>query len=124
MADAGVDAVVLRLAENIVLATRWYVQIPGLAFVVIGRSGGATLMIPDYEAEEAAAIWQGDIRTFPAIRNDGPPTGAEIQRHLRELAGEHGASGRDDRLRGKLREHRPGLDPRRAERRRRSRRKP
>ena len=93
MADAGVDALVLRLAENIVLATRWYVQIPGLAFVVIGRSGGATLMIPDYEAEEAAAIWQGDIRTFPAIRFDGPATGEEIQRHLRDLAREHGATG-------------------------------
>ena len=93
MEDAGVDAVVLRLAENIVLATRWYVQIPGLAFVVIGRSGGATLMIPDYEAEEAAAIWPGDIRTFPAIRFDGPATGVEIQRHLRDLARELGAAG-------------------------------
>ena len=50
-------------------------------------------MIPDYEAEEAAAIWQGDIRTFPAIRFDGPATGEEIQRHLRELAREHGATG-------------------------------
>ena len=28
MGEGGVDAVVLRLAENIVLATRWYVQIP------------------------------------------------------------------------------------------------
>ena len=93
MEEAGVDAVVLRLAENILLATHWYVQIPGLAFVVIGRSGGATLMIPDYEAEEAAAIWPGDIRTFPAIRFDGPATGVEIQRHLRDLARELGAAG-------------------------------
>ncbi len=93
MEEAGADAVVLRLAENIVLATRWYVQIPGLAFVVIGRSGGATLIIPDYEAEEAAAIWSGDIRTVPAIRFDGPATGDEIQRHLRDLARELGASG-------------------------------
>jgi hypothetical protein len=27
MEEVGIDAVVLRLAENIVLATRWYVQI-------------------------------------------------------------------------------------------------
>lgn len=93
MEDAGVDAVVLRLAENIVLATRWYVQIPGAALVVIGRSGGGTLLLPEYEAEEAAAIWSGDVRTFPAIRFDGPSTGAEIERHLRELAAELGATG-------------------------------
>ena len=89
----GLDAVVLRLAENIVLATRWYQQISGLAFVVIGRSGGATLLVPDYEQDEAAQVWPGDIRTFPAIRNDGAATGPEIARLLSELAGEHGASG-------------------------------
>jgi Xaa-Pro dipeptidase len=93
MDAAGIDAVVLRLAENVVLTTDWYVQISGLGLVVIGRSGGASLLVPEYEAEEAAAVWAGDIRTFPAIRNDGPPTGAEIARHLGELAREHGASG-------------------------------
>jgi Xaa-Pro aminopeptidase len=93
MAEAGVDALVLRLAENIVLATHWYVQMPGLAFAVVGQSGGATLMIPDYEAEEAAAIWPGDIRTFPAIRFDGAQTGQEIERHLRDLARELGGEG-------------------------------
>jgi Xaa-Pro aminopeptidase len=93
MDDAGVDAVVLRLAENIVLATRWYVQIPGLAFVVIGRSGGGSLLVPEYEAEEAAATWPGEIRTFPAIRLDGPPAGQEIARHLGDLAHELGATG-------------------------------
>jgi Xaa-Pro aminopeptidase len=93
MESEGVDAVVLRLAENIVLTTGWYVQIPGLALVVIGRSGDASLLVPEYEADEAAAVWSGDIRTFPAIRHDGPSAGAEIERHLRELAAEHGAVG-------------------------------
>jgi Xaa-Pro aminopeptidase len=93
MEATGTDAVVLRLAENIVLATSWYQQISGLAFVVIGRSGGATLLVPDYEVDEAAAVWSGDIRAFPAIRNDGPPTGAEIARLLGELAREHAATG-------------------------------
>src|SRR5438132_386337 len=86
MDSAGVDAVVLRLAENVVLATRWYVQIPGLALVLVSRAGGATLLVPDYEAAEAADVWPGDIRTFPAIRNDGPAPGPEIERHLREFA--------------------------------------
>lgn len=93
MDATGIDAVVLRLAENVVLTTGWYVQISGLGLVVIGRSGGASLLVPEYEAEEAAAVWAGDIRTFPAIRNDGPATGAEITRHLADLAREHGASG-------------------------------
>jgi Xaa-Pro dipeptidase len=93
MEPAGVDAVVLRLAENIVLATRWYVQIPGLAFVVVGRAGGATLLVPEYEAAEVAETWRGDVRTFPAIRNDGPAPGSEIERHLRDLAAEHEAAG-------------------------------
>jgi Xaa-Pro dipeptidase len=93
MESEGVDAVVLRLAENIVLATRWYVQIPGLAFVVIGRAGRATLLVPEHEAEEAAAVWSGDIRTFPAIRFDRGAPGDEIARHLRDLAAEHGAAG-------------------------------
>jgi len=93
MASEGLDAVVLRLAENVVLATGYYAQIPGLAIVVIGRSGGATLLVPEHEAEEAAQTWSGEIRTFPAIRHDGPPTGAEIERHLRDLAAEHGATG-------------------------------
>ena len=93
MEAAGIDAVVLRLAENIVLTTRWYTQIPGLAIVVIGRSGGATLLLPEYEAAEATETWSGAIRTFPAIRHDGLSAGAEIQRHLNELAEEHGARG-------------------------------
>lgn len=92
MAEQGVDAVVLRLAENVLLATGWYTQIPGLTFVVVG-AGGATLMLPDYEVDEAAEIWSGDIRSFPAIRNDGPPTGEVILGHLRDLAAEHGAAG-------------------------------
>jgi Xaa-Pro aminopeptidase len=93
MERADVDAVVLRLAENVVLATNWYVQIPGLGFAEVPRSGGASLLVPEYEGEEAAAVWPGDIRTFPAIRNDGPPPGAEIARHLRDLASESGAAG-------------------------------
>lgn len=93
MESEGVDAVVLRLAENIVLATRWYPQIPGLALVVIGRSGGATLLVPEHEAEEAADVWSGDIRTFPSIRHDRGVPGEAILRHLQDLAAEHDAAG-------------------------------
>ncbi len=93
MAENDVDAVVLRLAENVVLVTGWYVQIPGLGLVVVPREGAASLLVPDYEADEAAGVWTGDVRTFPAIRNDGPPTGGAIQALLEGLAAEHGVRG-------------------------------
>ena len=86
MASDGVEAIVLRLAENVLLATRWYVQIPGLGIAVVPREGDATLLVPEYEAEEAEDIWGGAIKTFPAIRNDGPAPGPVIEKTLRELA--------------------------------------
>jgi Xaa-Pro aminopeptidase len=91
MATEGVAAVVLRLAENVLLLTGWYVQIPGLGIAVVPGKGQASLLVPEYEAEEASGVWNGDIRTFPAIRNDGPATGAVIQALLEGLAAEHGA---------------------------------
>jgi len=93
MAGDGVEAVVARLAENVVLLTGWYVQIPGLGIVVVPREGPPSLLVPEYEADEAAAVWGGDIRTFPAIRNDGPAPGERIQQLLTELADEHGVRG-------------------------------
>jgi Xaa-Pro dipeptidase len=93
MAGDGVEAVVLRLAENVLLATGWYVQIPGLGIAVVPREGAATLLVPEYEAGEAAGVWGGDVRTFPAIRNDGPSPGDRIQELLSGLAQEHGIGG-------------------------------
>ena len=93
MAAEDVDALVLRLAENVLLATGWYVQIPGLGIAVVPREGAASLFVPEYEAPEAEAVWPGDIRTFPAIRNDGRATGDVIAEHLEAVARETGARG-------------------------------
>lgn len=93
LAEAGVDALFLRLPENVLLATGWWVQIPGLGIAVVPREGEASLLIPEYEAAEARSYWPGDIRTFPAIRLDGPSPAVEIPRLLDELAREHGLSG-------------------------------
>jgi Xaa-Pro dipeptidase len=93
MADADADAVFLRLPENVMLATGWWVQIGGMGIVLVPRQGPATLLIPEYEAPEAGGYWQGDIRTFPAIRFDGPAAATEIPRLLGELAAEHGLAG-------------------------------
>jgi Xaa-Pro dipeptidase len=93
MGEADVDVLFLRLPENVVLATGWWVQIPGLGIAVVPRRGEASLLIPEYEAPEARTTWPGDIRTFPAIRFDGPSAAAEIPRLLGELAAEHGLAG-------------------------------
>ena len=118
MEAAGIDAVVLRMAENVVLATDWYVQISGLGLVVIGRSGGATLLVPEYEAEEAAAVWPGDIRTFPRNPERRPLARRGDHAAPRRSRPRARRNRRRDRLRGELRVGGAGLDVRGAERRR------
>jgi Xaa-Pro dipeptidase len=93
MGDLDLDAVFLRLAENVMLTTGWWVQIGGLGIVLVPREGEASLLIPEYEAHEAPNYWSGDVRTFPAIRFDGPLPATEIPRLLGELAAEHGLAG-------------------------------
>lgn len=90
MGELGLDAVLLRLPENVMFTTGWWVQIGGLGIVLVPREGEATLLVPEYEAAEVAAYWSGDVRTFPAIRFDGPLPATEIPRLLGELAAEHG----------------------------------
>ena len=93
MGELGLGAVFLRLPENVMVTTGWWVQIGGLGIALVPREGEATLLIPEYEAEEAASYWPGDIRSFPAIRFDGPLPATEIPRLLGELAAEHGLAG-------------------------------
>jgi Xaa-Pro aminopeptidase len=93
LAETGADAALLRLPENVMLATGWWVQIGGLGLVLVPGDGDATLLIPEYEAHEAPRFWDGDVRTFPAIRFDGPLPATEIPRLLGELAAEHGLAG-------------------------------
>ncbi len=85
---------VLRLAENVVLATGYWPQIGGLGIVVVPREGDPSLLTPEYEAADVRARWTGDHRGFPAIRFDGELAGAAIERLLRELAHEHGLDGK------------------------------
>jgi Xaa-Pro dipeptidase len=93
MAEIGVEAMFLRLPENVMVATGWWVQIPGLGIALVPRAGEASLLIPEYEVPEARTYWGGDIRAFPAIRFDGPLPATEIPRLLRTLAAEHGLAG-------------------------------
>ena len=69
----------------------------------IGRSGGATLLVPEYEASEASRDVGWRHPHVPGDPTRRAATGAEIQRHLSELADEHGADRRRRRIRRKLR---------------------
>lgn len=94
MADARVDAIVLRLAENVLLATGYWVQIGGLGIAVVPREGTASLLVPEYEEAEARERFAGEIREFPAIRFDGEAAPVAIERILRELSRHHGLQGK------------------------------
>lgn len=93
MAGADVDALVLRLPENVLLATNYWVQITGFGLAFVPREGAATLIVSEFETDEAAQRWGGDVRPFPAFRLTGTQAGAAIEAILRDLAREHGVAG-------------------------------
>jgi Xaa-Pro aminopeptidase len=93
MGTAGVDALVLRLAENILLATGWFARFSGLGFVVVPADGGAVLIVPEVEEREAAEEWDGAIATFPAGRTDGEPLDTALPRILGEVGSDIGVRG-------------------------------
>jgi len=90
---AGVDATVIRVAENVLFVTGHFVQIAGAGLVVLPAEGEATLLVPEYEAPEAAAVWDGQLQTFPVIRNDRPAAVDVIQERLAALAAQHANGG-------------------------------
>src|SRR5581483_5197564 len=90
---AGVDVAVLRMTENVLFVSGHFVQIAGAGFVVVPADGEATLLVPEYEASEAAAVWDGALETFPVIRNGRPPALEVVGERLRALAGRHANGG-------------------------------
>jgi Xaa-Pro aminopeptidase len=90
---AGVDVAVLRMTENVLFVSGHFVQIAGAGFVVVPAEGEATLLVPEYEAPEAAAVWNGALETFPVIRNDRPPAIEVVGERLRALAARHANGG-------------------------------
>ncbi len=92
MAEAEVDSLLLRLPENILLASGYWTQLGGMGFAFVPREGGAALILPDYEEPEAAGYWAGEIRTFSLLL-DHPPVFVSIERLLRDLADDRGVAG-------------------------------
>lgn len=93
LADLGLAGAVFRLPENVVMLTGYYLQIGGLPMVVVPQAGPASLIVPDYEADEASYLFSGDVRSFPYGRLDRPSASEAIARHLRDLGRELGLEG-------------------------------
>jgi Xaa-Pro dipeptidase len=91
--SSGVDAAVIRLPENVLFVTGHFVQIAGAGIVVVPAEGEATLLVPEYEAPEAAEVWDGQLQTFPVIRNDRPAAVEVVRERLEALAALHANGG-------------------------------
>jgi Xaa-Pro aminopeptidase len=91
--SVGVDVAVLRVPENVLFVTGHFVQIAGAGVVVVPAEGEATLLVPEYEAGEAAEVWDGPLETFPVIRNDRPPALEILRERLEALAARHANGG-------------------------------
>jgi Xaa-Pro dipeptidase len=91
--SAGMDVAVIRMTENVLFVSGHFVQIAGAGFVVVPAEGEATLLVPEYEAPEAAEVWNGALETFPVIRNDRPAALDVVRERLRALAVQHANGG-------------------------------
>lgn len=73
LADADLDALVLRLPENILWLSGYW-PMNGFAALILPTEGDPILLAPEPEAELAADGWVSDIRTFPwGLVDSGDP---------------------------------------------------
>lgn len=103
MAVAGVDATVLTLPENVVLATGFYVRVPGFGLVLVPQEGEAVLLVADFDRERAERVWSGEIRLLvagdfgPAPRAKGLVSllgmGSSLAANVRRFSEESGVAG-------------------------------
>jgi Xaa-Pro aminopeptidase len=83
---AGLDAVILRLPENIVMSFGTW-PMNGFSYAVFTAADGPVALIaPSCEDEDIGDCWASDIRFFVWPRLDMPDPQEAIRKHLRELA--------------------------------------
>jgi Xaa-Pro dipeptidase len=82
IAQHDAEALVLRLPENVLLATGYWLGLGGPGLVFVPRSGDACLVVAPYEAADAALHWPGEIRTFSS------PDTTSVAKALIEILGE------------------------------------
>ena len=90
---AGLDALVCRLPENVVMLTGYW-PMNGFAFLVFPADGEPTLIAPEAENVYAQESWVRDVRLFPwGLVDSGDPF-AHIARLLNQGAADLGLKGR------------------------------
>jgi Xaa-Pro dipeptidase len=93
LAGAKLDALVCRLAENVVLLTGYYPMV-GASVVVFPAEGEPILVAPRFEQEHFPRSYAQDIRAYDTWQNRYPPPNENLARLLGQIADER-------RLRGK-----------------------
>jgi Xaa-Pro dipeptidase len=91
--DANLDALVCRLAENIVLLTGYY-PIVGGSVVVFPADGEPVLIAPSFEQEFVERGCVTDVRPYDTWQNRHPSINDNLTRLLRQVAEETGLRGR------------------------------
>jgi Xaa-Pro aminopeptidase len=82
LADAHLDALVCKLAENVVLLCGYYPN-TGASLVLFPREGEPVLIGPRFEAELMERGWIADRRLFDTWQNRHPPPPEQLARLLR-----------------------------------------
>lgn len=92
-AMGDLDALVLRLPENVVFSSGYAPQLPGQGLVLVPPAGPGVLLCVEWEAPRAADYWAGEIRTFASTRTDRPAPESGIEALVRDWAREHDLAG-------------------------------
>src|SRR5262245_65467830 len=92
LAEARLDALVCRLAENVVLLSGYYPTIGG-SIVLFPQEGEPTLILPRFENDLADRGWIADRRPYDTWQNRYPLPPENQARLLREVVDEKGLRG-------------------------------
>lgn len=87
MARAGLDAVVCRLAENVLVFSGYWPNID-YSMVVFPLEGDPVLIAPQFERDIAEEGWIADLRTYGAWQIQYPHPNVSLARMLRQVAEE------------------------------------
>lgn len=90
LGEARLDALILRLPENIVMCFGAWPMVGFSHAVFTARDGPVALIAPSCEDEEMDDCWAEDIRFFAWPRRDMPDPLEAIRSHICDIAAKHG----------------------------------
>jgi len=91
--EAGLDALVCRLPENVLLLSGYW-PMSGFSLLVFPTEADPVLIAPESEADLAADSWVEDVRTFPWALVDSPDPHTSIGKLLAQAAADRGLRGK------------------------------